>query len=64
LSIKAKAVHESEIEDYLYNEFKVGGVKVFIAKELKMGDEVVIFQHPQLPFAKPSFGVIGVSIQH
>jgi hypothetical protein len=64
LSIKAKTVHESEIEDYLYNEFEVSGVKVFIAKELKMGDEVVIFQHPQLPFAKPSFGVTGVSIQH
>lgn len=57
-------MHESEIEEYLYNEFEVGGVKVFIAKELKMDDEVVIFQHPQLPFAKPSFGVLGVRIQH
>jgi hypothetical protein len=57
-------VHESEVEDYLYNEFEVDGVKVFIAKELKMDDEVVILQHPQIPFTKPSFGVLGVRIQH
>jgi len=64
LSIKVKAVHESEIEDYLYNEFEVSGVRVFIAKELKMGENVVVLQHPQLPFTKPTFGVQGVSIQH
>jgi len=52
------------VEDYLYNKFEVDGVKVFIAKELKMDDEVAIIQHPQLPFAKPTFGVLGVRIQH
>jgi len=64
LSIKVKAIHESEIEDYLYNEFEVSGVRVFIAKELKMGEDVVILQHAQLPFTKPTFGVQGVSIKH
>jgi hypothetical protein len=55
-------VHESEVEDELYNVFEENGVKVFIAKELLVGEEVVIIQHPHLPFAKPTFGVLGVSV--
>jgi hypothetical protein len=55
-------VHESEVEEELYNVFEENGVKVFIAKELIVGEEVVILQHPHLPFAKPTFGVQGVSV--
>jgi len=50
------------VEEELYNLFEENGVKVFIAKELIMGEEVVILQHPHLPFAKPTFGVLGVSV--
>ena len=56
-------MHESEVEDELYNVFEENGVKVFIAKELIMGEEVVILQHPRLPLTKPSFGVQGVSVK-
>ncbi|HSN58216.1 MAG TPA: hypothetical protein VLR72_01950 [Clostridiaceae bacterium] len=55
-------MHESEVEEELYNLFEENGVKVFIAKELIIGEEVVILQHPHLPFAKPTFGVLGVSV--
>lgn len=53
---------ENEIEKELYNEFEVSGIKVYIAKELKMDENVNIIQHVKLPFTKPSFGVQGVRV--
>jgi len=57
-----KAVYENEVEEFFFNEFAVEGVKVFIEKKLKMDEDVLILQHPRLPFSKPSFGVQGVRI--
>ena len=61
-SLKTKVILENEIEKELYNEFEVSGIKVYIAKELKMDENVNIIQHVKLPFTKPSFGVQGVRV--
>lgn len=45
-----------------FNTFEYEGIKVFINKSLKLGDEILIYQKLKLPFIGAIYGAKGIII--
>lgn len=65
--VEVKILYESEIKSYYedyedtYNIFEYQNVKVFISKDIKLDNDVFIYEKVKLPFRDHSFGIKGVS---
>ncbi|OAA94875.1 hypothetical protein [Clostridium coskatii] len=61
-TVKIKALFETEIIDKeLYDIYKYTDIKVFILKDLKIAEDINIYQKVKIPFMKPTFGVKGIT---
>lgn len=45
-----------------FNTFEYEGIKIFINKSLKLGDEILIYQKLKLPFIGAIYGAKGIII--
>ena len=61
-SYSIKALHESEVDKSCYNVYEYQGIKVFLSKELKVKDNIHVYQKLKLPFMACTFGIKGVEV--
>lgn len=62
IDIEVKTVKEFS-SDNRYNLYQCEGVNVFIQKNIKMNENVYVFQKLKLPLMPPIWGVKGVSYE-